>query len=164
MPVVRSLFVAASIVLALAVPALGVTPEELAQLTRAGLGDEVLIALIESTGMDRVVDAQRSLALRRDGVSDRVIAAAVRASHREAPGPLEPGPVASDCVGCGDNIAVIGDTPSLTVIQREVHYLPWIWIAPVAAPPGPPRPYLSGHRGFGRFINDGFVDRTPPRH
>ena len=109
MRIVRSFFVAAMFIVALSVPALAVTPEELAALARAGLGDEVLIALIESTGVDRVVDAQRSLALKRDGVSDRVIAAAVRASHREIPAPLEAVALTSDCTGCGDNIAVIGD-------------------------------------------------------
>ena len=163
MPIVRSLVVAATFIVALSSPAQAVTPEELAALSRAGLGDEVLIALIESTGLDRVVDAQRSLALKRDGVSDRVIAAAVRASHREPPAPLDTAPFSSDCAACSDNIAVIGDPTPTTVVQREVHYLPWTWIPPVAAHPGPPRPYLSGHRGFGRFINDGFVDRTPRR-
>lgn len=163
MPIVRSLLVAATFIVALSVPAMAVTPEELAALTRAGLGDEVLIALIESTGLDRVVDAQRSLALKRDGVSDRVIAAAVRASHREVPGALDTGPVTPDCAGCSDNIAVIGDAQTMAVVQREVYYLPWIWIAPVEAPAGPPRPYMSGHKGFGRFINDGFGDRTRRR-
>ncbi len=149
--------------LTLTVPALAVTPEELAALTRAGLGDEVLMALIESTGVDRVVDADRSVALKRAGVSDRVIAAAVRASHRERPAVSEAESATSTCHGCDANIAVIGAAPVVTVVQREVYVLPWFWTAPVETPSGPPRPYLSGRKGSGRFINDGFVDRTPRR-
>lgn len=162
MPIVRLLLLAAAFMVALSRPALAVTPEELAALTRAGLGDEVLMALIESTGVDRVVDADRSLALKRAGVSDRVIAAAVRASHREAPAMSEV-EATSTCHGCDANIAVIGAAPVVTVVQREVYVLPWFWTVPVERPVGPPRPYLSGRKGSGRFINDGFVDRTPRR-
>jgi len=151
--------------LLLAVPgwASAVTPDELAALTRAGLGDEVLLALIESTGMDRAVDAQRSLALKRAGVSDRVIAAAVRASN-QAPAPLAE-PVVAPCIECENNVAVIGGSaPPVPVVEREVYYLPWILGAPVRpSHPRASRPYLSGYKGFGRFINDGFVDRTPAR-
>jgi hypothetical protein len=50
------------------------------------------------------------------------------------------------------------------VVEREVYYLPWILGAPVRpSHPRVSRPYLSGYKGFGRFINDGFVDRTPAR-
>lgn len=165
MQTVRLFLLVATLVLALSSGASAVTPDELAALTKAGLGDEVLLALIESTGMDRAVDAARSLALKRAGVSDRVIAAAVRASY-QAPAPPIADPVAvAPCVQCEANVAVIGGTPPVAVVQREVYYLPWIWAAPVR--PGPPRasgPYLPGHKGFGRFINDGFVDRTPRSH
>jgi hypothetical protein len=146
---------------AFAGPALAVTPEELAALARAGLGDEVLLALIESTGVDQAVNATRSLALKQAGVSERVIAAAVRASHR-APDAGEPVPLATaECIDCQPNVAVIGGPPPVAVVEREIYYVP-VWAAPVIpVRPGPPRPYLEGNRGFGRFINDGFVDRAP---
>jgi hypothetical protein len=141
-----------------------VTPDELAALAKAGLGDEVLLALIESTGMDRSVDAARSITLKRAGVSDRVIAAAVRASYQPPPPPIAEPLAAAPCVECESNIAVIGGGPQpAAVVEREVYYLPWTWVAPV----GPAHrrrsgPYLPGNKGgFGRFINDGFIDRPP---
>lgn len=142
--------------------ALAVTPEELASLAKAGLGDEVLLALIESTGMSAIVDATGALALRRAGVSDRVIAAAIRASHPQvgedtqdfAAPDLSASPVAVE--------PVAPPPPPATYVEREIYYVPWVVPArPVR--PGPRRPYLGDYRGFGRFINDGFVDRPTPR-
>ena len=139
-----------------------VTPDELAALAKAGLGDEVLLALIESTGVDRAVDATRSVALKTAGVSDRVIAAAVRASWKPPQASTIDAPVATaPCLECEANVAVIGAPPPVTVIEREVYYLPWILAMPTRhGHPRPSGPYLAGHKGFGRFINDGFVDRT----
>jgi len=164
MQTVRWLLVAA-FALALSGSAVAVTPDELAALAQAGLGDEVLLALIESTGVDRAVDATRSLALRRAGVSDHVIAAAVRASHA-APAVdaiVYPSAEPSSCASCDANVAVIGGGSPVVAIQREVYYVPWIWAVPIGpAQPRPSGPYLPGHKGVGRFINDG-VDRTRGR-
>jgi hypothetical protein len=135
-----------------------VTPAELAALARAGLGDEVLLALVETTGLTAAVEGAEALELKRAGVSDRVIAAAVRASKPPAAvGAVEPPP----CEPCEPNIAVIGDAPPLVVVERQVYYLPWVWGAPVVRRPVPAKPYFEGDRGFGRFINDGV--RRPPR-
>lgn len=159
MKTMRALLAAVALAVASAGPAQAVTPDELAALARAGLGDEVLLALIESTGVDQAVNATQSLSLRQAGVSERVIAAAVRASHRLPDAGIE-APMPAPCDDCRENIAVIGGAPPATVIEREIYYVP-IWTAPIVpGRPGPPRPYLEGHRGFGRFINDGFVDRT----
>ena len=155
---------AATLVLAVSDPALTVTPDELAALAQAGLGDEVLLALIESTGVDRAVDATRSLALKRAGVSDRVIAAAVRASYQPPLLPIVEPVAAAPCIECEANVAVIGGSPPpVAVVEREVYYLPWIFGGPVRpAHSRRPGPYLPGNKGgFGRFINDGFVDHTP---
>ena len=164
MQAVRWLLVA-TLALAVSDPALAVTPDELAALAQAGLGDEVLLALIESTGMDRGVDAARSLALKRAGVSDRVIAAAVRASYQPPPVPIVEPVAAAPCIECEANVAVIGGDPPPVVVEREVYYVPWIMGGPVRPAHGRrPGPYLPGNKGgFGRFINDGFVDRTPRR-
>ena len=62
MQAVRLFVLVATLSLAASSAASAVTPDELAALAKAGLGDEVLLALIESTGMDRAVDARgRSL-------------------------------------------------------------------------------------------------------
>ena len=165
MQAVRLFMLVAMFSLATSSAAWAVTPDELATLAKAGLGDEVLLALIESTGLDRAIDAQRSLALKQAGVSDRVIAAAVRASY-QAPAPLAAPVAVAPCDGCESNVAVIGgSTPPVAVVEREIYYLPWIVGAPVRpSHPRASRPYLSGNKGFGRFINDGFVDRAPARH
>ena len=166
MQTVRLFVLVATLLLTASSAASAVTPDELAALAKAGLGDEVLLALIESTGMDRGVDAARSLALKRAGVSDRVIAAAVRASYQAPPRRLSsrlPPPPASSARPTSPSSVVV--RRRCAVVEREVYYLPWILGAPVRpAHTRRPGPYLPGNKGgFGRFINDGFVDRTPRR-
>jgi hypothetical protein len=159
----------------LAAPASAVTPDELAELSKAGLGDEVLIALIDASGLSAVVDAAAALQLKRQGVSDRVIAAAVRAS---APPPLAPTadpaayPAAEPCWSC-QAAAPLYPTPVAPAVverevYREVYYVPWIVVPHRPGPAPKPQPYLAGDRGFGRFINDGVslprdTKRTPRR-
>lgn len=132
-----------------------VTPDELAALSREGLGDEVLIALIDASGLSVVVDAAAALQLKRQGVSERVIAAAVRASI--PPPPVEP--VADVCWACEPPPPASPAVAQPVVVEREVHrevyYVPWVVRPSRPAPSGPPKPYLAGDRGSGRFINDG---------
>ena len=165
MQTVRLLIPLVMLTLTMSGTAAAVTPDELAALAKAGLGDDVLIALIDSTGVNLAVDATRSLALKRAGVSDRVIAAAVRASYREtaqAPAIDEP-LTAAPCAQCEDNVAVMGGTPPVTVVEREIYYLPWIVGVPARrGHSSPSAPYLA-NKGFGRFINDGFVERKTGR-
>jgi hypothetical protein len=142
-----------AMVLALAsTPASAVTPDELAALSKEGLGDEVLIALIDASGLSAVVDAAAALQLKRQGVSERVIAAAVRASA--PPPPVEP--VADVCGACEPPPPVSSAVaPPVREVHREVYYVPWVVGPSRPAPSRPPKPYLAGDRGFGRFINDG---------
>lgn len=132
-----------------------VTPGELAALAKEGLGDEVLIALIDASGLSVVVDAAAALQLKRQGVSERVIAAAVRAS---APPPVAE-PIADVCWACEPPPPVLPAAVPPVVVEREVHrevyYVPWIVAPSRPMPSRPPKPYLAGDRGFGRFINDG---------
>jgi hypothetical protein len=146
----------AAMVLALgSAPASAVTPDELAALAKEGLGDEVLIALIDASGLSVVVDASAALQLKRQGVSERVIAAAVRAST--PPPPVEP--VADVCWECEPPAPVSPAPVQPAVVEREVYrevyYVPWV-VTPVR--PGPvrkPEPYLNGTRRLTQFINDG---------
>lgn len=132
-----------------------VTPDELAALAREGLGDEVLIALIDASGLPVVVDAAAALQLKRQGVSDRVIAAAVRAS---TPAPAAQ-PIADVCWACEPPSPVSPAEVQPVVVEREVHrevyYVPWVVRPSRTTPSRPPKPYLAGDRGSGRFINDG---------
>ena len=155
---VRNLLAGMAVVLAAAGPASAVTPAELAALARAGLSDDVLIALVEATGVDRRVDAAGAVELKNAGVGERVIAAAIRASHPRSSAGEAAEPLATDgaCDECG-NIAVIGGASQPeVVVEREIYYVPWLVAVPVhLSPARPPRPYLEGDRGFGRFINNG---------
>ena len=160
MSIVRSAAAAILFALVGAAHAVAVTPEELKSLAAAGLGDEVLLALIETTGVSSPVGADQALALGQAGVTDRVIAAAVRASQPESRPSLPP--EEPSCAACGPNLAVIGGPPEplRPAITREVYYMPWVVTVPRG--PGrsvPARPYFEGDRGFGRFINDGTAAR-----
>lgn len=160
MTIVRSAAAAILFVVVTGAHAVAVTPDELKSLAAAGLGDEVLLALIETTGMSSPVGADQALALQRAGVTDRVIAAAVRAS-RAAPRPsLAPDDLS--CAACGPNLAVIGGPPDPVgpTITREVYYMPWVVTVPRGpGRPRPAKPYFEGDRGLGRFINDGTAAR-----
>jgi hypothetical protein len=67
------------------------TVRDVVELTRAGLGEEVLLALIEVDRSIFPIDAATIKQLKANGVSERVIAAMVR-SGRETP----PDPIATD--------------------------------------------------------------------
>jgi hypothetical protein len=152
-----------------------VTPAELAELTKAGLGDEVLLALIDATGLPQPIDASGALSLKHAGVSDRVIAAAVRASRPFEPA-SEPEPTA-DCLPCPDNAFRDGPawhqsppgTPEPVTLAREVYREVYVYVPVVVGQPvrptrsRPVRPYFEGDRGFGRFINDGAALPRDPK-
>jgi hypothetical protein len=84
----RIIFQAALALLLLAGPAAGtalaVTASQLVDLMKAGLGDDVLIALIQTDGSTFQLTAADILALHRQGLSDKVILA-MQATARKAP-------------------------------------------------------------------------------
>ena len=75
--------------------ALAVTSSELVQLMKAGLGDDVLIALIQTDGSTFTLTTADILALHKQGLSDKVILAmqattgktSVKVVQREQPAP-----------------------------------------------------------------------------
>jgi hypothetical protein len=91
----RTLRVAAFIALssaALVARAEALSIRDIMELSKAGLGDDVLIALIEVDRGVYPVDPQTLKTLKAAGVSERVIVAMVR-SGRERPAEPEPAPV-----------------------------------------------------------------------
>jgi hypothetical protein len=58
-----------------------VTVRDIIELTRAGLGDDVLLALIEVDRNVFAIDAQTITRLKQAGVSERVIAAMIRSGR-----------------------------------------------------------------------------------
>jgi hypothetical protein len=71
-------------VLGLSLPAEALTVRDVIELTRAGLGEEVLLALIEVDRGVYAIDTKTLKELKEAGVSEKVIVALVR-SGREAP-------------------------------------------------------------------------------
>jgi hypothetical protein len=159
-------FAAVLFVLTLGIPAvaLAVTPEELARLRAAGLGEQVLLALVDTTGVQGRVGADEAMDLARAGVSDRVIAAAIRrAAADEARVLLPPEPVVET------PLQAIAPEPPVVTEFVPVPVAPWVALPVVPRRPhGPAKPTLGSYKGPGRFINtdlrplnDGFVE--PPQ-
>jgi hypothetical protein len=160
-------FAAVLIVFVLGLPALAlaVTPEDLARLRAAGLGDQVLLALVDTTGVQGRVGADEAMDLARAGVSDRVIAAAIRrAAADEARALLPPEPIVELTP------AAVPPAPEPPVVTElvPVPVVPWV-VVPVVPRRlhGPAKPTLGDYKGPGRFINtdlrplnNGFVE--PP--
>ena len=71
-----------------------VTLRDVIDLTKAGLGEEVLLALIEVDGGVFDVDSATLTRLKQAGVSERVIVALVRSGRVKAPVVPEPQPLA----------------------------------------------------------------------
>jgi hypothetical protein len=65
--------------------ALAVTSEDLINLRANGLGDDILVALIESDGSRFELNASDIVALRRRGLSDRVILAMLVTARTPVP-------------------------------------------------------------------------------
>lgn len=146
-----------------ATAASAVSPKELIELTRAGLSDDVLVALIEADQGGVRLDAAQILMLRNAGVSERVILALLKEQRRQAdeaaaaaalqPPPLEPAPAVEPAPAPEPAPVVVQQVPVAVPI-----FIPWRPAHPGAAIIAPtlPRP------GFGRFINNGWVDGAQP--
>jgi hypothetical protein len=164
------------IVVASPVPAAAVSMADLIELSRAGLSDDVLVALVEADNTSFALDAPKILELRQQGLSERVITAMLK-SGRNAATPRTPAFPAGDptasCPGCSTagQPAAADEPPSLVIIggqkdeppapePQQVIVMPWFF--PVAATGGHiPRHVITPrtpYRGFGRFINDGWID------
>jgi hypothetical protein len=129
------------------VRAQALTVRDIVELSRAGLGDDVLLALIEVDPSVFPIDAATLKALRAAGVSDRVIVAMVRSS-RTPPPPLDP------VVGPDDP----PQAPAPQVVVIEHHDAPIIREVQVAYPVYIPIATRSGFRQHRDMRRD---DRTP---
>lgn len=73
MAALRRLLIAAALVLAAALPAQAVTLRDLVDLSKSGLSDEILIALVEAERSVFHLNAADVQELKRQGLSDRVL-------------------------------------------------------------------------------------------
>jgi len=104
-PSVRRAIIGLAILLTTAASAQAITLKDIVDLTKAGLGDEVLLALIEVDGRVFSIDPQTLTQLKAAGVSEKVIVALVRSGRERPPTPepvqptlMEPEPVAPQVV------------------------------------------------------------------
>jgi hypothetical protein len=105
----RALVLAFLCVIFTAAASEAVTLKDIIDLTKAGLGDDVLIALIEVDGGVFDVDAATLTRLKAAGVSEKVIVALVR-SGRVRPAPQEPQTLA--------NIVAAQQEPEIRYVER----------------------------------------------
>ena len=141
-----------------------VTVRDIIELSKAGLSEDILVALIEADLTVFTLDKDQILELKKAGVSDVVVLKMLRTRAG-----AEPAAGAAREVAQQPGLVVIGaesaPAPAPVVVQQVVQqyfYVPYfIWGAPRAhGPLPPPKPVLDQHyRGFGRFINDGWIDR-----
>ena len=94
----RVALAAAVLLLAAAVsPAEALTIRDVIELTKAGVSEEVLLALIDVDGGVYASDTETLKALKAAGVSERVMVALVRSGReRQVPEPAPPPPVPQD--------------------------------------------------------------------
>lgn len=105
--------------------ALAVTNYDLAEMTRAGLGETVIMGAIQQRGARLDLSPQGLIDLKRSGVSDRIIVAAQQAAG--AGGPQYAAPVRQ--------------RPAAVVVERPIYYY---------EPPRPRVVFQFGHGYHGR--------------
>ena len=135
-----------------AVSADAVTLKDIVDLTKAGLGDEVLIALIEVDGGVFDVDAATLSRLKAAGVSEKVIVALVK-SGRVRPAPQEPPTLAS--------VVAEQEAPQITYVERPSTTIVREVEVPVPVYVGVPVAVRGRH---GRSSNHSDVDRSDVVH
>jgi hypothetical protein len=106
------------VILLAAASAEAVTLRDIMDLTKAGLGDDVLLALIEVDGGVFDVDSATLTTLKAAGVSEKVIVALVRSARVRPPTP-EPQPLANVVAEQQAAEVRYSEQPAATVV-REV--------------------------------------------
>jgi hypothetical protein len=176
------------LVTATTAPAFAVSVADIVQLAKSGLSDNVLVALIQTDNTVFPLDAERILELRAAGLSERVIIAMLRngrprSDHRDtgtalayedpaaphqyvAPNPAVPhvydGALTTQVPQAIAAPVVLQTQVTQPALATPIFYVPY---PIVTAPRGSLRRHgaATGYRGFGRFINDGWVEPRKSR-
>jgi hypothetical protein len=147
-----ALLVVVALLILLPVRADALTVRDILELTRAGLGDEILLALIDVDRSVFPIDAATLKRLKDAGVSERVIVAMIRSARTPDPLPEQAAVVAP------------APAPEPQVIVIEHHDPPQIREVPVAVPVYVP--YVRGpfvRRGAHQAtVHDSFESFQPP--
>ena len=154
------------VVLCLPATARAVTVRDIIELSKAGLGDDVLVAVIEADRTIFTLDKQQILDLKRAGVSKTVILKMLR-SRDEFEAPVEqpqPEPIFTQPELLPPPPAPVQSEPEAA--PQVYYYVPYpLWgVSNPRQPRQFPQPFMvQPNGGFGRFINDGWVDRRVRR-
>ena len=126
-----------------------ITVREVIQLTRAGLGEEVLLALIEIDQRVFPIDPETLRMLKDAGVSEKVIVAMVKSGRTPPPAALTPDPVTFTAPPPAPE-------PQVVVIEHET---PVVREVPVAVPV-----YVTvpTHRFPQTLLNTGVIHSSRP--
>jgi hypothetical protein len=162
------------VLIALPSAAGAVTLRDIIELSKAGLPDDVLAAVIDADRTIFTLDKDQILELRKAGVSKAVLLKML-ATRREfdepPPADERPAITTTSSVELPGVVIIGGESESARPRARgyemrfdypQYFYMPYpIW---GTAPPGghrpPPAPFLPpDQRGFGRFINDGWIGK-----
>jgi hypothetical protein len=156
-------------VLAVPVTAGAVTVREIIELSKAGLPDEVLTGVIDADRTIFTLDAAQILELKRAGVSRAVILKMLH-SREEFEPKTPPASNTSAIVAPAQGaeampgVVIIGSQEARDAPVLVPYYVPVpIWGSTLAGHRAPRNtgPFLGdNYRGFGRFINDGWIE--PP--
>jgi len=156
-------------------PADAVTIRDIIALSKAGLSDEILSAVIDADRTIFTLDAEQILELRRAGVSDDVLLKMVRTRREFEPAaaPLET-TANTPVEQVAPQVVIIGGESSRDEPRRDdpygsrtfgvfdgpYYFVPFpLW---GSAPRGhrAPAPFIAPEqRGFGRFMNDGWIGK-----
>ena len=133
MPRVLGMLVLSLLLVPMPARAGDLTLRDLVELHRAGLGDELLVAVIQADGGPFRLSYAEIMDLKTEGLSERVIAALVRTGGRTAPllTPVAPAgqlveaapSVASDVGLAVDEPEIIELAPPVVVVETVVPYL-----------------------------------------
>jgi hypothetical protein len=140
-----------------------VTPQDLVKLHVAGLSDDILVALIESDGATFKLTADEIIALRNQGLSERVLRAmlyagkpmpaqvAARDRVPATPAPVaEPAPVvAAPVVTVTQHVEQVVEQPrtETQTVYVPVHVAVPVAVRPAAPPKKAPEPVYWGFGG-----------------
>jgi hypothetical protein len=141
--VMRFVLLVGGLIATLAVPAEALTVRDIIELTRAGLGDEVLLALIEVERGVYAIDNETLKQLKAAGVTDRVIVALVRSGREVPTESLPPAEL--------DPQSVMPPAPQVVVVDHQPER-----IVEVPVPVAVPVFFPVGHTRFHGHLNATF--------
>jgi hypothetical protein len=141
-----------------------VSARDIVELSKAGLAEEVIIALIEVESTIFSLDAATLVDLKQEGVSERVLIAMLRSGRGPDQGlPAADAPVIDQ--GVAPKVIILGaqeepkpPEPPPIVYYPEPYPVPvYVHVpVPVARAPRRHKAVIKDPAGFGRFINDGW--------